>query len=38
MTIERQAQEVDKVKRSENGVIVNPFSFRPTILFMKRSI
>lgn len=26
MTIERQADEVDKVKRSENGVIVNPFS------------
>lgn len=26
MTIEQQADEVDKVKRSENGVIVNPFS------------
>ena len=26
MTIEAQASEVDKVKRSENGVIVNPFS------------
>ncbi len=26
MTIERQAAEVDKVKRSENGVITNPFS------------
>ena len=26
MSIERQADEVDKVKRSENGVIVNPFS------------
>ncbi len=26
MTIEQQAAEVDKVKRSENGVIVNPFS------------
>lgn len=26
MTIERQAEEVDKVKRSENGVIVDPFS------------
>ena len=25
MPIERQADEVDKVKRSENGVIVNPF-------------
>lgn len=26
MTIEEQAAEVDKVKRSENGVIANPFS------------
>ena len=26
MTVEQQADEVDKVKRSENGVIVNPFS------------
>ena len=26
MTIAQQAEEVDKVKRSENGVIVNPFS------------
>lgn len=26
MPIEQQAQEVDRVKRSENGVIVNPFS------------
>ncbi|MGN0163877.1 MAG: IMP dehydrogenase [Candidatus Ornithomonoglobus sp.] len=26
MTIEQQASEVDKVKRSENGVIANPFS------------
>jgi IMP dehydrogenase len=26
MSIEAQADEVDKVKRSENGVIVNPFS------------
>ena len=26
MTIEQQAAEVDKVKRSENGVIANPFS------------
>ena len=25
MSIERQREEVDKVKRSENGVIVNPF-------------
>lgn len=29
MSIERQAEEVDKVKRSENGVIVNPFSLSP---------
>ncbi|MFR2561545.1 MAG: IMP dehydrogenase [Anaeromassilibacillus sp.] len=26
MSIEKQADEVDRVKRSENGVIVNPFS------------
>ena len=26
MTIEQQCDEVDKVKRSENGVIVNPFA------------
>ena len=26
MTIEKQVDEVDKVKRSENGVIANPFS------------
>lgn len=29
MSIERQADEVDKVKRSENGVIVNPFFLSP---------
>jgi len=29
MTIQEQADEVDKVKRSENGVIVNPFFLSP---------
>ena len=29
MTIEKQATEVDRVKRSEHGVIVNPFSLSP---------
>lgn len=29
MSIERQADEIDKVKRSENGVIVNPFYLSP---------
>ena len=29
MTIERQAEEVDKVKRSEHGVITNPFRLTP---------
>jgi IMP dehydrogenase len=29
MPVEKQAEEVDKVKRSENGVIVNPFSLTP---------
>ncbi len=29
MTIEKQVDEVDKVKRSENGVIVNPFFLSP---------
>lgn len=29
MSLEEQADEVDKVKRSENGVIVNPFFLSP---------
>lgn len=29
MTIEQQADQVDRVKRSENGVIVNPFFLTP---------
>lgn len=33
MTIEQQAEEVDKVKRSENGVITDPFTFLRSILW-----
>ena len=29
MSIEEQADQVDRVKRSENGVIVNPFFLSP---------
>src|SRR5690348_12997231 len=29
MPIEMQAEEVDRVKRSESGVITNPFSLTP---------
>jgi len=29
MSIQRQAEEVDKVKRSESGMIVNPITLRP---------
>ena len=30
MSIQQQAEQVDKVKRSENGVITNPFFLSPT--------
>ena len=30
MSIEEQAEEVDKVKRSENGVIIDPFYLNPS--------
>src|SRR3989337_201265 len=30
LSIEDQAREVEKVKRSENGVIVDPITLRPT--------
>ncbi len=30
MTIEQQAEEVDRVKRSENGVIIDPFFLSPS--------
>ncbi|WCN37857.1 IMP dehydrogenase [Aneurinibacillus uraniidurans] len=29
MSVEKQAEEVDRVKRSESGVITNPFSLKP---------
>ena len=31
MSIEQQAEEVDKVKRSENGVITDPFRCHQSI-------
>ncbi len=35
MTIENQADQVDRVKRSENGVIANPFFLSPDSLVME---
>lgn len=32
MPLQKQAQEVDRVKRSDNGVITNPFSLGPITL------
>ena len=37
MSIEQQADEIDTVKRSENGVIATRFSSRPIILSMMRT-
>lgn len=37
MTIEEQASQVDKVKRSEHGVITDPFSSRRTTASARRS-
>ena len=36
MSIAQQAEEVDRVKRSESGVITNPFSLTPIIMCMMR--
>lgn len=33
MSIQAQAEEVDKVKRSENGVITDPFFFLRNTLY-----
>lgn len=38
MSIERQAEEVDRVKRSENGVITDPFSYQKTTIYMTLSL
>lgn len=35
MSVEAQAEEVDKVKRSENGVITDPFSYIQIIHYRK---
>ena len=36
MSIEAQAEEVDKVKRSEHGVITDPFYYPLTDMFMRQ--
>ena len=36
MTIERQAEEVDRVKRSESGMIVDPITLRPSNSLCRR--
>ena len=39
MSIEQQAEQVDKVKRSESGVITNPFFLTPeTAQYLMQSI
>ena len=37
MTIDRQAEEVDRVKRSESGMIVDPSRSRPNFPSARRS-
>ena len=38
MSIEQQAEQVDKVKRSESGVISDPFFLTPNIKYMMQNI
>ena len=38
MTIEQQAEQVDKVKRSESGVITNPFFLHRINKYLMQSI
>ena len=38
MSIEQQAEQVDKVKRSESGVITNPFFLTPEKQYLMQSI
>jgi IMP dehydrogenase len=37
LSVEEQASEVDRVKRSESGMIVNPITLSPTTASTKRS-